>query len=107
MRANNIMPAFRQNKITISAITSVLPEKFFDAMPKPVTTKKPAIDPIGNVGQMRLRLAGVGPPIAKVPAQLIKIAQTGKCQGNCTIKTVVTASSDATTSCGGFFMFVS
>src|SRR3546814_3984165 len=95
-RAINIMAEFRQNKITHSAMSRLVPERFFDATPKPITTRKQVIEPIGNVAQMRFILAKLGPPIAKVPAQLIKIDQTGKCQGNCAMRTVLKASKDAT-----------
>src|SRR5487761_2210847 len=69
--------------------------------------RKAAMEPTGIANQIRLRFCGLGPPMAKVPAQLMKMAQGGRCQGGMEMKMVVTASRDATTSAGGFFMKLS
>src|SRR3954464_3150094 len=55
-------------------------------------------------GQILRSTSGLGPPAAKVPAQLMKMAHGGSDQGGSEMITVVAASSDATISVGRRFM---
>src|SRR5579863_10696478 len=101
IRPSDIMPALRQNRMTHWASTNAVPLKCCEARLKPATIRHATNAPIGIVTQIFFRVSGFGPPAAKVPAHEMKIAQGGRLTG---AKSVVTASSEATISAGGFLI---
>src|SRR5215469_9516665 len=101
IRPSDIMAPLRQNRMMHCARTNELPLRYCDARWKPATIRHAVIAPIGIVTQIFFRVSGFGPPAAKVQAHEMKIAHGGRLAG---ANSVVTASSEATISAGGFLM---
>src|SRR6185437_96641 len=99
IRPSDIMVPLRQNRMTHCARTNEVPLKYCEARWKPATIRHAVIAPIGIVTHIFFRVSGFGPPAAKVPAQVMKMAHGGRLAG---ANSVVTASSEATISAGGF-----